>query len=83
MPIVVFSLYSSILLLCFDADTHSGYIPKKGRKVEKIVLESGSAQLYPKFFPGEKWYLEEYLVVLGLNSTKYKYYKIFFIWNND
>ena len=47
------------------------------------MLESGSAQLYLKFFPGEKWYLEEYLVVLSLNSTKYKYYKIFFIWNND
>ena len=43
------------------------------------MLESGSAQLYPKFFPGEKWYLEEYLVVLGLNSTKYKYYKIIFM----
>ena len=70
--IVVF--YCSVLML-----THTVVISqKKGAKQKKIVLESGSAQLYPKFFPGEKWYLEEYLVVLGLNSTKYKYYKIFF-----
>ena len=75
--IVVF--YCSVLML-----THTVVISqKKGAKQKKIVLESGSAQLYPKFYPGEKWYLEEYLVVLGLNSTKHKYYKIFFIWNND
>ena len=56
--IVVF--YCSVLML-----THTVVISqKKGAKQKKIVLELGSAQLYPKFFPEEKWYLEEYLVVL-------------------